>query len=233
MHPKFTNKNRTFTNKSKQTQPSSQNSTISRSYTQIQSSQLINTVLFKQLHDASDKLFNQITAECTKRIKSIQKSTAEALGSISLLKKSLKSLYLSSNFTVKNLQELKEFSNKASLYYKIHTEEFDIVIDQSVKELGVVLEFPNIGTYVKKVEVSEMIENKVKIVKWGIVNNRDVNVLPDWIISQIEAGVANGQLEIQIFKKNQLVSMADLRAMKYYGVLNGNRLPPQDLRRIG
>ena len=232
MHPKFTNKNRSFTNKSKLAHNLNPDSAISRSYSSSQTGQLINTVLFKQLSDASDKLFIQITGECGKRIKAIKKSTAEALAAVSLLKKSLKSLFLSSNFSVKSLLDLKEFSSKTSLYYKNQSEEFNIVVDKSLKELGVVLEFPNIGTNVKRFASSELSEAKVKVVKWGTENDGGIKFFPVWINSQIEAGVAGGLLEINIMKKGQLVSFADLRGMKYYGVVNGKKLPPQDLKKL-
>jgi hypothetical protein len=229
MPPKPAKKYKPNPKESKKSEPTEPGPIKSIFLTSVLNDNAISSTLFKNLYEASEILLNKITTECSKRIKAIQKSTSEALSFIIQLKKSIKSLYLSSQFSIKTLLDLKNFSEKASLYYRPLCEDFNIVVDKSTKEVETFFGLPDNGANDKKAEFIEAIKNHFH---WAIVNNQGVCVLPAWIINQIEVGRVTGKFEIRILKRDKLVSIADIKNMKYYGVVKGNILPGQDLKKV-
>jgi hypothetical protein len=189
--------------------------------------QIVNALLYKQIREAADLLFNQITAECNQRIRAIKKSTAEALQSIAGLKQTLNSFFISGNFNMRGLLELKNYSNKASTFYKGQCETFNSCVDKAALEVGSLLEGPGFNS-----QNFEQVKINQKPCTWGIAHDGGVKILPPWIISQIEIGILAGKSEIEILKKTQVVSIAYVRAMKYCGILNGKHLPAQDLVKL-
>jgi hypothetical protein len=141
------------------------------------------------------------------------------------MKKSINSLFLNGNFYLKNLLDLKRTSNEASQYYYNQCNDFNKIIDHLIK-------FSSNSVKQGQLLPSYDIKDNPAKIRWVVLNKKGVKALPEWITAQIEAGIIAGNTEINIFKRQKLVSIADLGSMKYFGFLNGFRLPAQELKKL-
>lgn len=187
--------------------------------------QVLVSQLYISIQSAVNDLLVSIVAECARRISSIKKSTLQASEQITKLKHTLNEMLKNKDFSEASIKKLKDMSTEASFYYKPQCEEFNFFID---KVAGEVKKSENLGNLVVQYP-----KESPGISRWGIVrNDGSIKELPDWVNKQIEAGVGYGASEINIFKKSEIVSIADVKKMTYYGLLKGSRLPGQDLKKI-
>lgn len=180
--------------------------------------------LYLNIDKAVNSLLSDITSECARRISSIKKSTLQASIQISKLKVSLNEMLRNKSFSENCIRKLKDFSTEASFFYKPQCENFNLFIDKVAEETRIAQNLNQIR--------NQPVESHGNGL-WGIVKgDGGINFLPEWINKQIDVGVGYGATEINIYKKSEIVSIADVKKMMYFGLLNGKKLQGQELRRV-
>ena len=147
---------------------------------------IIDQKIYRKLRDASDELFKNVINECSKRLKAIKKSTCEALVVLSLMKKSIDSLYRKGLLVFEDINKLKDYSKQASTHYFTVCQIFNAKIDKIIMKYKPLPEMKsNISQFLNIVE-----GNACKFVSsWEIEGKKQNHLLPIWVSEQINKGI--------------------------------------------